>query len=268
MSISASTIAGANHYMSIHERIPIPIHKGMKQGGSVSSQSVAASATTLSEEKHEFRPNVSLMLHYFEALKDTHSLLLPDTLSQLQAKKVSLEKECDDVDSHEMLRMCANHISEYISLAHGAMKLSRQKLFSKYLKAFSNVSLEVHAYYTDRQNIIRKNKHLADAMEMMRDVVDGGSGLSNLTAAQEKLQESEQKIHILRSCFGKGILEVIKDAVNNISSYMEVENSLMLATLAAGAEASRLEGKLNAWTVASKVNKVKAAKHRIAKLRK
>ena len=147
-------------------------------------------------------------------------------------------------------------------MLHGAMKLSRQKILSNYLKA-SNVCLEMHAYFIDRQSICKKNKHLSDAMEMMRELVDGRSGQSYLTAAQERLQESEERISILRSSYGKGMLEVLSSAVDKVSSYA----SLILASMSSAAEASRLEGKLSAWTVASKYDKVKVTKHRIEKLR-
>ena len=152
-------------------------------------------------------------------------------------------------------------------MLHGAMKLSRQKLLSNYLKAFSNVCLEMHAYFIDRQSICKKNKHLSDAMEMMHELVDGRSGQSYLTSAQEKLQESEERISILRSSYGKGMLEVLSSAVDKVSSYAEIEASLMLASMSSAAEASRLEGKLSAWTVASKYDKVKATMYRIEKLR-
>ena len=61
---------------------------------------------------------------------------------------------------------------------------------------------------------------------------------------------------------------MIKDTSKRCLEYSEIESALILASMGHLADAARLEKKLAAWTVASKLEKVKSAKHRIENLKK
>ena len=288
MSISASTYAGTADYISISERVANPNKKG-KSNKSVVSNSIVV------EGKLESRPKMSNMLHYFEAVKATSHGLRSETVRELEDKRDALISECDSVDSLDSLSSCIQHCTEFVSFVLGALKLNNQKVHANYFKIMSNACTEMHAYYTERQAIVRKNKQLADGMSLMRDLVDGGSGLLQLVATQEKLQQAEQRVSLLRSSYGKvsqkefylhticspktrythicvcsiqGMIDVIKDTSKRCLEYSEIESALMIASMGHLADAARLDKKLAAWTVASKLEKVKSAKHRIEKLKK
>lgn len=71
-----------------------------------------------------------------------------------------------------------------------------------YWRSFHRVQEEMAANCRQRLSLIRKNKQLANGMQMMRELVAGSNLAERLLEEQEKVFRLEDRLSVLRTAEG------------------------------------------------------------------